>query len=101
MTDQCRAALAALIAVIERDADLGVRASAAFAAADLLRGLRTAGIKPNESNFNDPIDSTTLAKTLNASLEREPGHAHRFARPVREIGTVRRASAPRALCRAR
>jgi HEAT repeat protein len=72
LTEHARGAVAALVVVLERDTDLSVRASAAFAAAQLLVQLRIAGIKPDRLDADDPIDPRTMAKVLRGVLEREP-----------------------------
>jgi len=72
MIHQCRAAALGLIDVIKQDNDSGVRASAAFAAASLLRDVEDAGIEPDDRAADDPIDPRTLVKALSAVLERDP-----------------------------
>ena len=66
------------MAVLERDGDVGVRASSGFALAAVVRVLgRIAGIKPDQSRAVDPIDPRTMAKAFNASLDA----TRRSARP--------------------
>jgi HEAT repeat protein len=70
--DQCRAAASGLIDVIKNDGDNSVRSSAAFAAASLSRALRDAGVKPDQSRADDPIDPRTMVRAFNTVLEHDP-----------------------------
>ncbi len=86
LTDQARAAISSLLAVLMRDDDLSVRASAAFAAADLLRELRNAGIKPDQSNSDDAIDPRTVAQAFNSALKRDPAARLVILPPYQKLG---------------
>jgi len=72
VTDQARAAAGGLIDVIKNDGSNSVRASAAFAMASLCRALRAAGINPDQSRADDPIDPRTIARAFNTVLEHDP-----------------------------
>jgi len=96
VTDQARAAAVALMAATEQDGDRSVRASAAFAAANLLRGLKEAGIKPDDSKAHDPIDPRTLANTFDAVLERDPEIRPAVLASYQKLGPID-APAPAAL----
>jgi len=86
--DQVRAAATSLIAVINRDGDDSVRASAAFAAASLLRELKDAGIEPPVPMADDPIDPKTLIKTFNAVLARDPAARLSLLVSYRRLGQI-------------
>ncbi len=72
LADQSRAAASGLIEVIKNDGDNSVRASAAFAAASLHRAIRDAGIKPDQSRVDDPIDPKTMARAFNTVIKHDP-----------------------------
>ncbi len=72
LADQSRAAASGLIEVIKNDGDNSVRASAAFAAASLYRAIRDAGIKPDQSRVDDPIDPKTMARAFNTVIKHDP-----------------------------
>ncbi len=86
LTDQARAAITSLLAVLKRDDDLNVRASVAFAVADLLRELRNAGIKPDQANSDDPIDPRMVAQAFNAALKRDPAARLVVLPPYQKLG---------------
>jgi len=96
LTELSRTALTALMAVLERDGDLSVRGSAASAAAELVGGLADAGVKPDQSKTDDPIDPRTMAKAFNAALERNPATRVSVLVPYRRLGPLDE-PAPRAL----
>jgi HEAT repeat protein len=86
LTEQARDVESELMVLLERDNDLGVRASAAFASAMLLRAVKQAGIKPDPVNAEDPIDPGTLARAFNAALERDPAARLSLLAPYRTLG---------------
>jgi len=88
MIKQVRAAAISLIEVIKQDGDNTVRASAAFAAASLLRELKDAGIEPDNSSADDPIDPRTLVKAFNAVLERDPATRLSLLVSYRRLGQI-------------
>jgi HEAT repeat protein len=84
--EPARDAAASLEALLKRDDDLGVRASAAFASAGLLRAVRDAAIKPDPSKADDPIDPRTLAREFDAAMERDPTARLSLLVPYRALG---------------
>jgi HEAT repeat protein len=92
--DLIRAAASSLIEVVKRDGDDGVRASAAFAAASLLRELKDSGIAPAYLKVDDPINPLTLVKVLSAVLEREPNSRLSLLIPCRRLGPIDQPAPP-------
>ena len=72
VADPSRAAASGLIEVIKNDGDNSVRASAAFAMASLYRAMRDAGIKPDQSRVDDPIDPKNMARAFSTVIEHDP-----------------------------
>jgi HEAT repeat protein len=83
-----RAAALGLVKVVQHDGDSGVRASAAFAAASLVRELKDAGIEPDYSRADDPIDPRTLVKAFNAALERDAATRLSLLVSYRRLGEI-------------
>jgi len=96
MADQARGAASSLIEVVEHDRDAAVRASAAFAAASLIHGLKEAGFDWANSHGGDPLDPKTLVKALCAVLERDPKARLSLLILCRRLGPID-APAPAAL----
>ncbi len=88
LADQCRAAAAGLIEVIKDDGDNGVRASAAFAAASLYRAMHDAGIKPDQSRPDDPIDPRTMARAFNLVIEHDPANRLAMLGTYQSLGPI-------------
>jgi len=88
VSEQARAAATGLIEVIKEDGDGSTRASAAFAAASLLRALKDAGIKPDQSRADDPIDPRTMLRAFNAALARDPESRLALLAPYQSLGQI-------------
>jgi HEAT repeat protein len=88
LTDQSRAAASGLIEVIKNDADNSVRASAAFAVVALHRALRDAGINPDQSRADDPIDPKTMARAFNTVLEHDPATRLAILASYQSLGQI-------------
>jgi hypothetical protein len=86
LAERARDGVTSLTAVLERDGDAGVRASAAFASAALVRAARSAGIKPDGSRIDDPIDPKTLARTFDAAITRDPSARLALLAPYQTLG---------------
>jgi len=88
LSGQARTVAAALMAILERDGDLSVRASAAFAAASLICALKKAGINPDQSKSDDPIDPRTITKAFDAALARDPAARLVILTPYQRLGPI-------------
>ncbi len=88
MINQIRATAISLIEVVKQDGDDGVRASAAFASASLLRELKDAGIELEHSSADDPLDPKTLVKAISAVLERDPAARLGLLVAIRRLGPI-------------
>jgi HEAT repeat protein len=88
LNEQARAAAAGLIEMIRQDGDSSARASAAFAAASLVRALRDAGLKADKSNGDDPIDPRAMVKAFNAALEQDPASRLALLVPYQNLGPI-------------
>ena len=88
MISQIRAAAISLIEVVKHDRDTSVRASAAFAAASLLREFKDAGIESSNSSADDPIDPKTLVKAISAVLESDPAARLGLLAAIRRLGPI-------------
>jgi HEAT repeat protein len=94
MIGDLRLATRSLIVVIEQDSDPGVRATAAFAAASLLRELTDLGITP--SRPGDPLNRKTLAEVISTTLERDLTLRQSLLVPFSRLGPLDE-PAPKAL----
>ncbi len=88
MINELRAAAVSLIEVVKQDGDNGVRASAAFAAASLVRELKDAGVELGQFRADDPIDPRTLVKVISAVLERDPAARLGLLVAIRRLGPI-------------
>lgn len=86
LIERARDGITCLTAVLEHDGDMGVRASAAFASAGLVRAALAAGIKPDPSKNDDPIDPKILAKAFIAAIKRDPATRLTFLVPYEMLG---------------
>ncbi len=95
MINELRAAAVSLIEVVKQDGDNGVRTSAAFAAASLVRELKDAGVELGHSSADDPIDPRTLVKVISAVLERDPAARLGLLVAIRRLGPIDEPAPPR------
>jgi HEAT repeat protein len=86
LNEPARDAAAPLLTLLERDGDTGVRASAAFACATLLRAVKDAGITPDRSRTDDPIDPNAFARALSAAIARDPANRLSLLSPCENLG---------------